>query len=83
MDGKLGDSQAPGSGGGDTPTVRQQSASSGAAQLEELENSTLTQSKPVNLNNKPRVLLSLSRVTPEGTRCGKLLYCPHRQTLGY
>jgi len=61
VDGKIGDAEAPGNGNGDLPPmVGQHSGPNGAAQLEEIGESTITQSKPVKPSKKPRALLSQS-----------------------
>jgi len=61
VDGKIGDAEAPGNGNGDLPPmVGQHSGPNGAAQLEEIGESTITQSKPMKPSKKPRALLSQS-----------------------
>ena len=61
VDGKIGDAEAPSNGNGDLPPmVGQHSGPNGAAQLEEIGESTITQSKPVKPSKKPRALLSQS-----------------------
>jgi hypothetical protein len=63
VDGKIGDAHAPSNGNGELPSIDgQQSVPHGAAQLVEVEDSTITQSKMVKPIEKPRAVLSQSGI---------------------
>jgi hypothetical protein len=68
LDGKVTETQAPGNGNGVPPFADgQQQAPNGAAQLEVAEEATISKSKPVKPQNKPRAVLSQSGGATEGS----------------